>query len=141
MITAIDTNILLDVLVDSERADQSEALLVQAYEQGSLIIAPVVYAELVPQAPSQKELDRWLNVAGIQVLPFTKDHAFKAGMAHSAYRKGGGKRDRILADFMIGAHALIEATALLTRDRGFYRQYFSTLTILPTPKTRKKDTL
>lgn len=138
MITAIDTSILLDIFVDSEQADQSEACLIQAYEQGSLIIAPVVYAELVPQAPSQNELDRWLNAAGIQVVPLTKDHAFTAGMAHAAYRKAGGKRDRILADFMIGAHALSEAHALLTRDRGFYRKYFSGLTILPnTNKTKK----
>ena len=138
MITAIDTSILLDVFVDSEKADQSEACLIQAYERGSLIIAPVVYAELVPQAPSQNELDRWLSAAGIQVVPFTKDHAFNAGMAHGAYRKAGGKRDRILADFMIGAHALSEANTLLTRDRGFYRKYFSGLTILPnTNKTQK----
>ncbi len=48
MITAADTSILLDVLVDADDADQSEALLIQAYEQGSLIISPAVYAELVP---------------------------------------------------------------------------------------------
>ena len=130
MITAIDTSILLDVFVDSDQADQSEELLVQAYEKGSLIIAPVVYAELVPQAPSQVELDRWLSLAGIQVIPFTKHHAFQAGKAHAAYRKAGGKRDRILADFMIGAHALAEADVFLTRDRGFYRNYFSSLQIV-----------
>ncbi len=90
--------------------------------------------ELAPQAPSQNELDRWLSAAGIQVVSFTKDHAYNAGMAHAAYRKAGGKRDRILADFLIGAHALSEANALLTRDRGFYRKYFSDLTILPSTK-------
>lgn len=59
--TAVDTSILLDVLVDADDADQSEALLIQAYEQGSLIISPAVYAELVPQTQSQDELDRWLS--------------------------------------------------------------------------------
>ena len=62
MITAVDTSILLDVFVDADDADQSEALLIQAYERGSLIISPAVYAELVPQTQSQAELDRWLSL-------------------------------------------------------------------------------
>jgi predicted nucleic acid-binding protein len=130
MITAVDTSILLDVLVDADDADQSEALLIQAYEQGSLIISPAVYAELVPQTQSQDELDRWLSLGGIDVVPFTKEHVYTAGLAHAACRKAGGKRTRILADFFIGAHALHEANALLTRDRGFYRKYFSGLAIV-----------
>ena len=131
MITAVDTSILLDVFVDADDADQSEALLIQAYERGSLIISPAVYAELVPQAQSQDELDRWLSLGGIAVIPFTKEHAYTAGIAHAAYRKAGGKCTRILADFFIGVHALHEANVLLTRDRGFYRQYFSGLVIVP----------
>ncbi len=133
MITAVDTSILLDVLVDAGDADRSEALLIQAYERGSLIISPAVYAELVPQTQSHDELDHWLNLAGIDVVPFTKEHAYTAGLAHAAYRKAGGKRTRILADFFIGAHALHEANALLTRDRGFYRKYFSGLVVVPRP--------
>ncbi len=133
MITAVDTSILLDVLVDADDADQSEALLTQAYERGSLIISPAVYAELVPQTQSQTELDRWLNLGGIDVVPFTKEHAYTAGIAHAAYRKAGGKRVRVLADFFIGAHAFHEANVLLTRDRGFYRKYFSGLAIVPRP--------
>ncbi len=131
MITAVDTNILLDIFVDADDADQSEALLIQAYEQGSLIISPAVYAELVPQTQSQDELDRWLSLGGIDVVPFTTKHAYTAGIAQAVYRKAGGKRERILADFFIGAHALHEANALLTRDRGFYRKYFSGLAIVP----------
>lgn len=136
MITAVDTSILLDVLVDAGDADQSEALLVQAYERGSLIISPAVYAELVPQTQSQDELDRWLSLGGIGVIPFTKEHAYTAGLAHVAYRKAGGKRTRILADFFIGAHALHEANALLTRDRGFYRKYFSGVAVVPSREKR-----
>jgi len=131
MITAIDTTVLLDVLVDDPKhVEHSEVLLTEAYEQGSLIIAPAVYAELVPQARNRSQLDQWLAQCGIRVTPFTVDHAFTAGMAQMAYRKSGGKRNRILADFLIGAHALHEAQQFLTRDRGFYRQYFSGLRIL-----------
>lgn len=132
MITALDTSVLLDVLVNDPRhADRSEALLFQVYQQGSLIISPAVYAELVPQARHRDELDGWLQQVRIKVIPFTADHAYTAGVAHAAYRKAGGKRQRILADFLIGAHAFHEANQFLTRDRGFYRRYFSGLTILP----------
>ena len=87
MITALDTSVLLDVLVnDPKHADRSEALLFQAYKQGQLIISPAVYAELVPQARNRDELDGWLRQVRIQVVPFTVDHAYTAGVAHVAYR-------------------------------------------------------
>ncbi len=131
MITALDTSILLDILVDDPTyADRSEIHLAKVFEQGSLIVSPAVYAELVPQAQNRQQLDEWLAQCGIQVTPTTGDHAFTAGVAHVAYRKAGGRRQRILADFFIGAHALHEANQLLTRDRGFYREYFSGLHIV-----------
>jgi predicted nucleic acid-binding protein len=46
------------------------------------------------------------------------------------YRAGGGKRTRLIADFVIGAHAQIRGGRLLTHDRGFYRRHFEGLQIL-----------
>jgi predicted nucleic acid-binding protein len=131
MITAVDTSILLDVLTDDPaHAPQSEALLAHAFQQGSLMICPVVYAELAPSARDRRELDGWLQRGGIRIVALTAEHGYAGGLAHAAYRKAGGKRDRVLADFLIGAHALQEANRLLTRDRGFYRKYFAGLEIL-----------
>ncbi len=38
-------------------------------------------------------------------------------------------RQRMVSDFMIGAHALIHAETLLSRDRGFYKTYFKDVAV------------
>jgi predicted nucleic acid-binding protein len=53
-----------------------------------------------------------------------------AGNVWKDYRSQGGSRSRMVADFLIGAHAQIECDRLLTRDRGFYRKYFKGLKVI-----------
>ena len=68
MITAVDTNILLDILIPGAvHSSNSKALLEAAYAQGAMIISEVVYAELAAQFPSQAELDRFLHGTGIRL--------------------------------------------------------------------------
>jgi len=131
MITAVDTNILLDVfLPDKKFASNSAKLLKLAYDEGALIICDIVYAELVPQFEDRSLLEGTLETMNVTIVSVDSDVAFLAGEKWSLYRKSGGKRERIISDFLIGAHAMVKADRLLTRDRGFYRSYFPEVEIV-----------
>lgn len=128
MITAIDTNILLDILVPNENSYEASADALQdAAGEGSLVVSDVVYAELCIHFESQRECDAFLESNEIRVQTLARGAHFFASRAWRIYRRQGGKRTRILADFLIGAHAQKQATRLLSRDRGFYRKLFPSL--------------
>jgi len=130
MITAIDTNILLDILVPNEKFYETSAGLLQESATGSLVICDIVYAELCIHFAHQHDCDDFLESNEIRVQALTREAHFLASRAWRAYRHQGGKRTRILADFLIGAHAQLQATRLLSRDRGFYRGLFPKLTLV-----------
>jgi len=131
MITFVDTNILLDVfLPDPDFGKRSLEHLEKTFHEGSLIINVIIYAELAPQFGSRNLLDSTLAKLGIQMLFIEQEIAYTAGRKWKQYRKAGGKRDRILADFLIGAHAQSKADILLSRDRGFYKKYFKGLKVM-----------
>ena len=46
------------------------------------------------------------------------------------YRSRGGRRQRTVPDFIVGAHALLQCSALITRDDGFFRDYFKGLKLI-----------
>ena len=127
MISAIDTNIPLDILVPNEKFYDASAGALQESAAGSLVICDIVYAELCIHFASQHECDDFLDSNEIRVQALTRETHFLASRAWRTYRQPGGKRTRILADFLIGAHAQKQATRLVSRDRGFYAQPFPAL--------------
>lgn len=129
--TAIDTSVLLDVLLDDPRHRMASLDAVRgARAAGPLIVCPVVWAEVVAAVPGEDRLGEMLTAAGITFDPFDESCARKAGRLWSSYRRAGGKRERLIPDFLVGAHALVRGARLLTRDRGFYRTYFRGLRIV-----------
>ena len=129
MITAIDTNVLVDIfLADPSYGPSSMERLQDASELGQLLVCNIVYAELVHGFRNMSALDETLSEMGIPVSPISNDVAYNSGLRWSRYRQTGGSRNRILADSLIGTHGLHPANHFLTRDNGLYRTYFSDLT-------------
>ncbi|TMA46831.1 MAG: type II toxin-antitoxin system VapC family toxin [Deltaproteobacteria bacterium] len=123
--TLVDTNVLLDVLLEGARhGDESEGRLAAALRAGPVVVNDVIAAELAPLFDGEADLWRVLASAQIQHVPYPRPAIYIAGQAFLRYRRGGGARHRIMPDFMIGAHAVVSGARLLTRDRGFYRSRF-----------------
>lgn len=129
MITAVDTSVLLDVILDdpSYRA-ASVAALRRARGDGALIVCPVVWAEVRAALTRPDAIAEVFANAGIAFDPFDQETANLAGDLWRAYRRQGGKRTTLVPDFLVGAHAMVRAGRILSRDRGFLRHYFEALT-------------
>jgi predicted nucleic acid-binding protein len=131
MTTALDSSVILDLLVDSPRhAPQAEAALRAARSQGRLIACECVLAELRPALASDADLQQLLDDLGIDFVACSRESVVLAGRHLAKYHQRGGTRGRVVADFLIGAHAQLHADRILARDRGFLRDYFSGLKVV-----------
>jgi predicted nucleic acid-binding protein len=131
VITAVDTNVLLDVFgADPKFATASSEALRRCLREGALVASEVVWAETATVFGDAGVFRDAMDKLLTSFSPLTEEAAIKASDAWRRYRAGGGPRDRIAADFLIAGHALVVADRLLTRDRGFYRRYFAGLRIL-----------
>jgi predicted nucleic acid-binding protein len=156
MITAVDTNILLDVLIPGQTfADSSKDLLDHYLSKGRLILCEVVFSELAACFADPEEFRRFLFETGMELVYSSENALFTAGSRWADYaQKGPGnrfscrkcghiaeiscpqceasmtRRLHVLADFQIGAHALVHADGLLSRDLGIYKRYFSDLRVV-----------
>ncbi len=132
----VDTNVLVDVLEnDPTWADWSIAQLRAQAQIHRLVINPVIYAELSLTFSTVEALDDTLANLQIPVTEIPKPALFLAGKAFVQYRKQGGTKSNVLADFFIGAHAAVAGLPVLTRDVRRYASYFPTVQLIaPTPK-------
>ena len=152
MISAVDTNILVDLLLPgTPHHDQSRELLAESRAWGDVVVCEAVYAEIAPAWAQPDEVDSFLAATGIRVERSSGEALHRAGLAWRAYSRQRPRlpscsdcgesqavacascgaplrfRQHTLADFLIGGHAVVHADRLLTRDRRSYGRYFPEL--------------
>lgn len=91
---------------------------------------PVIYAELAASFESPSQLDQQLEDLDLSFKDLTRPTLFLAGHAYQRYRRNGGPRHQVLADFFIGAHAFVLGCGILTRDPRRYRSYFPKVEVI-----------
>ncbi len=127
----MDTNVLVDVLEnDPDWADWSVAQLRAQAQIHRLVINPVIYAELSLTFSTVEGLDDALAGLQIPVIEIPRPALFLAGKAFVKYRRQGGTKTNVLADFFIGAHAAVAGLPVLTRDVRRVAGYFPTVAVI-----------
>jgi len=125
MTTAIDTNVIVALWDAQDSLHRvARAALDKVFSEGTLVISGAGYAELLA-APGRTEefIDRFCEETGIVVEWEIR------GYSARRRKQKGAEAKRILADFVIGAHALVNRYRLLTLDAGIYQASFPKLAI------------
>jgi hypothetical protein len=129
--TLVDSNVLFDFLTeDEEWFEWSSKMLEEAGDAGSVVINPIVYAEISVRYASIERLDEDLAPEYFVRAALPWEAAFLAGKAFAQYKKRTGTKRSPLPDFFIGAHAAVTGMSLLTRDPRRYREYFPKLRLI-----------
>ncbi len=137
MRTAIDSNVISAIWTGEPSVPKLLTQLERAKQEGALLISPFVFAELLAYPGATESFVRGFAASvGVTIDCRLEERVWtEAGLRfarYSARRRqstGEGPR-RLLADFLIGAHALVQAERLLTLDPTRYSRDFPEVQLL-----------
>jgi len=134
-VIAIDSSVLIDLIGGDARAGAAEDAVRAALTQGPVVACDVVIGEVVAALGSGSVLMDALDDSGIGFAPLDQRSAVRAGEMQRRYKERlrvskVAEVPRSVPDFLIGAHALMQCRALITRDAGFFRDYFKGLKLI-----------
>jgi predicted nucleic acid-binding protein len=127
---ATDSSVLVDLIGDGGDALAAATAVRDALQAGPVVLCEVALAELCTSLKGGSQVLQHLEEVGITYSAVEPRAALRAGEMQRRYRQRGGNRSRTVADFLIGAHAMMQCSALITRDAGFYRDYFKGLRVI-----------
>ena len=133
---SVDSSVLIDLIGGDARADAAENSVREALSRGPVVVCDIVVGEVVAGLGYGAELMDVLENAGITFSATEPRSAVRAGEMQRRYkqrRTAAGRpetRQRSVPDFLIGAHALLQCSGLITRDAGFFRDYFKGLKVI-----------
>ena len=133
---AIDSSVLIDLLGDDERAPAAEACLRNALSSGPVVVCDVVLSEVTAGLGHGSEVADVIEEMGLHYSAVEQRAAVRAGEMQRKYNQRIGATGtrpafaRTVPDFLVGAHAMLQCTGLITRDAGFFRDYFKGLKII-----------
>lgn len=127
---AVDSSALIELLGNGPQTAASADALRDALHQGPVVLCDVVLAEVCTALKHGSDVLQFLEDAGLVYLAIEAKAALRAGEMQRRYRQRGGRRERTIPDFLVGAHALLQCDGLITFDAGFFRDYFKGLKVI-----------
>jgi predicted nucleic acid-binding protein len=133
---AVDSSVLIDLLGDDARADAAEACLRLALGIGPVVVCDVVVSEVTSALGHGSEVMDVVEEMGIRFAAIDQRAAIRAGEMQRKYQRrlrGAAPppvAPRIIPDFLVGAHAMLQCRGLITRDAEFFRDYFKGLKVI-----------
>ncbi len=144
---AVDSSVLIDLLGEDSRAAAAEACLRLALGEGRVVVCEVVVSEVTAGLGQGADVMDTLEDMGLHFSAVEQRAAVRAGEMQRRYNERSRGRPvsasstatttaanaaarRTIPDFIVGAHALLQCSALITRDAGFFRDYFKGLKVI-----------